>query len=441
MRKFFNAGRRISVLACITAMGGLPLLADDPKYKTESKASASSRAQVEVRVKSNADEKADSEENDKQVTVVLDVSGDQPDVVNKAIEKLERQLKNSGIPEALQQKAVEAMRGQLMRSPGDGNAFSGQAQWSSSGQTPESSTTDKKGAMERRSQSGRLAFQLPFDPLQSGLPNAMVNAFSTSNALGPAQKEKLRDGIREALEEAGVDSRVVEKALQSVDKRLHQFNSQGSFSWNTSGKLPYRVGIGCKVKDEGDTQPGLEVETVFEDTPAAKAGLKQGDRLISIDSQPVHSHDDIVAAVQKAGEENRSVQIEATRGEESIKFEIKPQQTAVAELHSEFIQPGGPSGSPFRGQAWVMPQLPQSGTYPWNDRNIQEKIRDAVNDAMEASRRATENAGPSRGSRKESVSAETQNEKNIDKLQDELKNVHQELEEMKQALKKLAERP
>jgi hypothetical protein len=415
MRKFLNSGRRIGALAWVMGLASMPVLADD--------------------------EKAELGNSDKQVTVVVDVSGDQAEGVKKAIEKLEGQLKNSGIPDALQQKALEAMRGQLEKSAGDGNAYSGKSQWSSKEQNSESSSTEKPGAAERNSPSGRFAFQLPFDPTQSGFPNAMVKAFSASNSLGSAQKEKLRDGIREALEQAAVDSEVIEKALKGVDKTLNQFGSQRSFAWSASGKLPYRVGIGCKAKDEADSQPGLEVETVFEDTPAAKAGVRPGDRLIRIDAQSIQTHDDIVSAVQKAGEEHRTVKIEVMRGEESTEYEIKPEQTALAEFDMELFQPGGQPGAPFRGQAWVIPQWPQDGANPFNDPKIQERIRDAVKDAMEGARRATAEMGATRNSRKESTPAEERNERNIDKLQEELKEVHKDLEEMKEALKKLADKP
>jgi C-terminal processing protease CtpA/Prc len=398
MKTFLRMRNRISFLASIAGLASLPVMADEQKNKTESKTTASSTAQVEVRVKSEAgDDKADSKKGDQQVTVVLNVSGDQADVVKKSIEKLEAQLKNRGISDALQQKALEALRTQITKSSGDGQAFSGKASWSSSGQPIELTSKD--------------------------------------------QKERLRDGIREALEEAGVASDVIEKALKGVDKKLNQFGAQRGFSWSATGKLPYRVGIGCKVKDEGDSQAGLEIETVFEDTPAAKAGLKPGDRLISIDSQPIHSHDDIVAAVQKAGEANRTVQVEAMRGTESMKVEIKPEQTALAEMNIELFQPGWQPGSPFRGQAWVMPQLPNDGSQLWNDPKIQERIRDAVKDAMETARRATDDRGSARGSRKENASAEEQNEKNIDKLQNELREVQKNLEEMKETIKKLTDKP
>jgi len=305
---------------------------------------------------------------------------------------------------------------------------------------PASAEEESKSILKTQSSTAQVEVQLPFHRSNQDLPSAMVQAFSGSNAMGPGQKEKLRHGIREALEQSGVDSTVVDKALKSVDKTLNEIGSQSSFSWRGSGKLPYRVGIGCKLNAADDSSPGLEVETVFEDSPAANVGLKPGDRLISIDKQPIHSHEDIVSAVQKAGEEKRSIQLEVMRGEVSTVYEMKPQQTAVAELHTEMFQPGGVPTLPFPGQAWVMPQWTKDGPHLLNDPKLQEKIREAVKDAVEAARRASDNSRTSKGLPKDSGSVEDRNEKSIDELRSELTDVQKELEEIKVAVKKLSVR-
>ena len=260
--------------------------------------------------------------------------------------------------------------------------------------TEESKSTDPKEQAKKNIQSQqRFEIRLPFDRSNQNLPSAMAHAFASSNSIGPVQKIKLRKAIGEVLEQNGISSAIVEKTLDRVDNVLHELTSQTNFSWRGSEKLPFRVGIGCKFKDPDDKTPGLEVERVFEDSPAAAAGLKPGDRLISIDGQPIHTIYDMVAAVQKAGGEVRSVRIDATRGEVSISYEVMPNQTAVAELNIEMMQPGAMMMPPqLPGQAWVMPQWPMN------------------------------------------ASLESTNEKNIDELR-------QELEEMKSLLKKLSEKP
>lgn len=416
----FSLTFRASVLACLAGLASIPAWADEEKTKakTESKSkSQSSTAQVEVRVeRSKEDGKSDSERDQQQVTVVLGGTGDPSDVVKAAIEKLEKQLKGSGIPESLQQKALESLRSQLDQQAAGGKAFSGTATWSSGQQSSQpqsggrgseenaakkSKEKNSKQSSEQKVQSNsRFEVRLPFGRIHQEFASTM----------GPAQKKKLRNAISEALEQSGIASDVIEKALGNVDKSLDEIGSPSNSGWTGSEKLPYRVGIGCKLKEAGDTTPGLEVETVFEESPAAKAGLKPGDRLISIDKQPIQTHDDIVSAVQKAGDENRSIQLEAIRDEVSATYEMKPQQTAVAELNIEMfpprsmnLQPGGNPGFTFPGQAWVMPQWTKDG--PLNNSKLQD-----------------------------------QNEKNVDEMRRELSGVHKDLEEIKDALKKLSEK-
>lgn len=55
--------------------------------------------------------------------------------------------------------------------------------------------------------------------------------------------------------------------------------------------------LGIKVhKDSGDTEPGVTVKTVYEGSPAALAGLKEGDRLLTLDSRWTDTPTDCHAA-------------------------------------------------------------------------------------------------------------------------------------------------
>lgn len=59
--------------------------------------------------------------------------------------------------------------------------------------------------------------------------------------------------------------------------------------------------LGLKVaKNQGDVEPGVTVKTVFADSPAASAGFKAGDRLLTLDNRWTDTPSDCYAAASKA---------------------------------------------------------------------------------------------------------------------------------------------
>ena len=58
-----------------------------------------------------------------------------------------------------------------------------------------------------------------------------------------------------------------------------------------------RVGrpLGCAFYDTIDQDDGVSLKTVFKDGPAAEAGLKDGDRILSLDEQKIKSLRDVQA--------------------------------------------------------------------------------------------------------------------------------------------------
>jgi hypothetical protein len=70
---------------------------------------------------------------------------------------------------------------------------------------------------------------------------------------------------------------------------------------NTTRKVLAPAGLlGLKVaKDQGDAEPGVTVKTVFVDSPAAVAGFKAGDRLLTLDNRWTDTPSDCYAAASK----------------------------------------------------------------------------------------------------------------------------------------------
>jgi len=400
----FKLGQQARWLACLAMVPGVHAFADESTSKSESKTQSTS-SQIEVQIQSNEQKPEGSSHQDQQnIAVAIGVAGDTAGTIEAAINKLEKQLKASGLTQEIQKQALGALRAQLKK-----QAVSG--------------------------------YQMQFQMSKSGLPNVTVQkvpdvvgtpshglAFkgelNLSHPLATDQKKKLRNAISEALEQSGVSSESLDKSLDNVDKALDEFMFDSKWGWGEQ-KPPYRIGIGCKMNDEGDKTPGLEIESVFDDSPASTAGLKVGDRLVSVDDKVIDSIDDIVSAVQSAGEKKRSIELKATREGVESDYEIKPSQAAIAEMNPGMNIPG----MMFPGQtsAWVTPQFP-----PNFDPQIQEQIHDAMN--------AARNSLP-RGLRGKEALPESQSEKNIDQLRDEFSALRKDLDEIKTMLKKLSDMP
>jgi len=70
---------------------------------------------------------------------------------------------------------------------------------------------------------------------------------------------------------------------------------------NTTRKVLAPAGLlGLKVsKDQGDAEPGVTVKTVFVGSPAAAAGIKAGDRMLTLDNRWTDTPSDCYAAASK----------------------------------------------------------------------------------------------------------------------------------------------
>ena len=411
----FKIDPKARLLACLALVSGGYVCADESTSKSESK-TQSATTQLEVRVQSN-DTKTDSDTDQVQrnVTIAVGVAGENPSSIEDSINKLEKQMKASGIPPEIQRQAMESLRFQLKTQAEGKKSFSGKANWSSNqkSDTPQKDTSTSNDAkpedkLDPENSNGKTITRSLFWGSSSGSPllfeNVVVSegnptglAFSgqgnLSSPLGPSQKKLLCNAVSEALEQSGISSDTIAKSLEKIEKALDEFSSQPTMRFGDQ-KPPYRIGVGCKKNEIGDTTSGLEIESVFEDSPAAKAGIKIGDRLISVDGKVIDSLDDIISAVQSAGEEKRPIHLKAKRDNVETDYEIKPIQAGIAEMDSGMNIPGVTIQGwiPTQGKAWVTPQFP-------ND------------------------------------------EKTLDKIREEFSAVRKEIEEIKELLKKLGNKP
>ncbi len=341
----------------------------EEESKSESKTS-----QVEVRVDKNANRDSGKKDSNEQVTVVLGVRGGQSDVVRDAIEKLEKQLKSSGLPEELQRKAIDSLRGQLENQATSPEGTK-RAKWSSE-QKSNSNVSNEKMPSEAPAKSDakkgeqgaewnkrfndvqrRIQVQIPaFDRLPQGIPPQIVQSFGFHSPFAPAQRDKLRDAVSETLKDNRVEEEVIDKVIRRIDEVFKENASQFPFSTSVAKQPSYRIGVACRTREPGETESGLIVDSVFENGPASKAGILPGDRIVRVDEKEVQSLQDIIDAVQKAGEAKRAIAIETVRGEMRNELQVTPEAAAVAELDADRIRYMFFGQPPMSGQAWVMPQ-------------------------------------------------------------------------------------
>jgi C-terminal processing protease CtpA/Prc len=108
--------------------------------------------------------------------------------------------------------------------------------------------------------------------------------------------------------------------LDTADKRLTYTTAKSDATPRTGG---FRVFLGT-IPSYADSDNGLLLDGVRDDSPAAKAGLKAGDRIVKIGTRDIKNVYDYTAALgeMKAGEE---YPIEVMRGTERLSLKIKPE--------------------------------------------------------------------------------------------------------------------
>ena len=114
-------------------------------------------------------------------------------------------------------------------------------------------------------------------------------------------------------------ARVVDQ-LDNADKRLTYTTAKSDATPRAGG---FRVYLGT-IPDYADTNDGLLLDGVRDDSPASKAGLKAGDRIVKIGDREIKNVYDYTYALgeMKAGEE---YVIGVVRGTEKLTLKIKPE--------------------------------------------------------------------------------------------------------------------
>jgi hypothetical protein len=110
--------------------------------------------------------------------------------------------------------------------------------------------------------------------------------------------------------------------VRSVDANAQRPTYAVAKSDSQGRSLGFRVYLGT-IPNYSESNNGLVLDGVRDDSPAAKAGLKAGDRIIRMAGREVHNVYDYTYALgeMKAGQE---YEVEVVRGAETLKLKITP---------------------------------------------------------------------------------------------------------------------
>ena len=114
----------------------------------------------------------------------------------------------------------------------------------------------------------------------------------------------------------------VAQIVRSVDNNLQRPTYTVAKSESTGRSMGFRVYLGM-IPNYADSGDGLLLDGVRADSPAAKAGLAAGDRIVKLAGRDVRNVYDYTYALgeMKAGQE---YEVEAVRGTERLKLKLTP---------------------------------------------------------------------------------------------------------------------
>ncbi len=405
--------------------------ADDEK--SEAKSSASSSAESSSKKSSNSKievkviEERDATDSDKapkrSSTHSFSVQGNRAESVEKAIDEIEKKLSESKLPKHLLDQVMEALRSK--------SSVHGQA-----------TVIIKKG---KEDEPQFYTFQYP---------NFMPDFVS------PNVKSSLSKAIEQAIDEEKLEPEVAQRLNRKLQSAIEKI---GKFPGAPTSQ--YRLGIQLgsiekRSQAEEKEEPGINVDAVFEDSPAAQAGVKAGDRIISANGVTIHAPEELVEMVQAAGENDKSIELIIVSDGTEKTLSIKPNQTPAVDFRMPQLNGLNPQAWLVHPQGWngMVPGGPNSQwqVTPQHEKDLNSfrerleatleagrtKQKEYMNKWAEAKERAEKEAMSKPGKNAKSSKGELQQEKaETDKVNlEKLKELEEEVAEIKSMLKQLIEK-
>ena len=165
---------------------------------------------------------------------------------------------------------------------------------------------------------------------------------------------KAKKVVEWRVKQAPAEARkAAESAVADIAKQLETQTNSGSFTTQIFASPKgdgYRIGIQCNamISEDGGEQSeervGLEVQRVVDDSPAKKAGINEGDVLMTVNGTKIAKITDLTSQLQEAGKEDKEVTIELKRDEKVVTVTVKPSKMKSSDIELENIRLSLPTG-------------------------------------------------------------------------------------------------
>lgn len=129
-------------------------------------------------------------------------------------------------------------------------------------------------------------------------------------------------------------------AIQLSSQIPQQFRAK-VFRNGQQNEPAYRIGIALEAKEgksvdteskEEKSQVTMTIESVIDDSPAAKAGVKEGDLVVKVNSKELGDVTTLQEIVQSAGKEDKAVTLTLNREGKEMTVDIKPAKTDASDI-------------------------------------------------------------------------------------------------------------
>lgn len=380
----FNFATILSIIS-LTLASAAAVWAEDEKSESKSSASSSaesssknnSNMKIEVRVLEERSDDDSSKAPKRSSTRTFSAQSSSSESVDKAIDEIQKKLGEVDLPENLQNQAIEMLR----KFPASGNVTLGL----------------------KNGKDGEL------HTYTVQTPNFL------SATVSPELRSRLMKSIEKAIDEEKLESEVAKRLMEKVKVAI---DKAGKVGGQASAK--YRIGIQLEIDDAKDKSEsgsdnreelGISVKEVFEDSPAGKAGVKAGDRILSANGKTIHAPEVLIDMVQAAGESKKAIELVVSSEGTERTLSIQPDESMIFDFNIPLLKGMNP-------QAWLV--NPEG----WNNGM-----------PMPAGPILQLNRANKVGEKSETSNSETQRE-----ILEELEELEDEVAEMKSMLKQLIER-